>query len=85
MMCAQKTTSIASAHDGTSKRAGFDVADWVALFSHSHLSQLWLYSRLLLAAARWICTASPLTGMVTMYSLMSVVHSAHWLKLLYGR
>jgi hypothetical protein len=30
MMCAQKTTNIAGAHDGTGKRAGFDVADWVA-------------------------------------------------------
>ena len=84
MMCAQKTTSIASAHDGTGKRAGFDVADWVA-FSATPIFAIMAVLTAVVGSGSMDMHASPLTGMVTMYSLMSVVHSAHWLKLLYGR
>jgi hypothetical protein len=84
MMCAQKTTNIAGAHDGTRKRSGIDVADWVA-FSATPIFAIMAVLTAAVGSGSMDMHASPLTGMVTMYSLMSVVHSAHWLKLLYGR
>ena len=84
MMCAQKTTNIAGAHDGTGKRVAFDVADWVA-FSATPIFAIMAVLTAVVGSGSMDMHASPLTGMVTMYSLMSVVHSAHWLKLLYDR
>jgi hypothetical protein len=84
MMSTQKTTNIAGAHHGTGKRAGFDVADWVA-FSATPIFAIMAVLTAVVGSGSMDMHASPLTGMVTMYSLMSVVHSAHWLKLLYDR
>ncbi len=84
MMCAQKTTNIAGARDGTGRKAGFDVADWVA-FSATPVFGIMAVITADVGSGSMDMHASPLTGMVTMYALMSVVHSAHWLKLLCDR
>ena len=76
-------TNIADAHDGTNKVAGFDVADWVTLSATPIFGVMALLTAIA-GSGSMDMHASPLTGMVTMYLLMSFVHSAHWLKLFSG-
>jgi hypothetical protein len=83
MARSRQTTNIANAHDTTDKSAAFDVADWVTLSATPVFGIMALLTAVA-AGSPMDMHASPLTGMVTMYLLMSFVHSAHWLKLFSG-
>jgi hypothetical protein len=79
-----KTTNIAGAYDGTSKWEDFDTADWLSL-SATPIFGIMALLTAVVGTGPQDMHASWLTGMAAMYLLMSVVHSAHWLKLLSDR
>lgn len=70
--------------------AAFGAADWLCLAAAPTFATMALLtgalgsgsSEMLCSAAR---DASPLSGMVPMYVLMSVLHSAPWLRLISSR
>jgi hypothetical protein len=76
----QKTTNTTNVRGDTSNGAVFDVADWVALSATPVFGIMALLTAVVGGGAMDM-HASPLTGMVTMYLLMGIFHSVHWLKL----
>jgi hypothetical protein len=83
MVHPHQTTNITDVRDGTSKGAAFKLADWVTLSATPLFGIMALLTAAVPSGPMEI-HASRLTGMVTMYLLMSFVHSAHWLKLFSG-
>jgi hypothetical protein len=70
--------------------AAFGAADWLSLAAAPTFAIMALLTRVLGGGPLdMLCSAaqdaSPLTGMVPMYLLMSAFHSAPWLKLISGR
>ena len=65
------------------------VADWLGLAAAPTFAVVALLSYLAGGDTDMMCSAahgaSPLSGMVPMYLLMSAFHSAPWLKLICGR
>jgi hypothetical protein len=72
------------------KAAAFGVADWLCLAAAPAFAIMALLTGVLGGGSPdMLCSAaqhaSPLSGMVPMYVLMSAFHSAPWLKLISGR
>jgi hypothetical protein len=70
--------------------AALGAADWVCLAAAPTFALMALLTGVLGGGPQdMLCSAaqdaSPLTGMVQMYLLMSAFHSAPWLKLIAGR
>ena len=70
--------------------AALSVADWLCLAAAPTFATMALLTGVLGGdAPNMLCVpahdASPLSGMVPMYLLMSAFHSAPWLKLISGR
>jgi hypothetical protein len=64
------------------------VAEWLSLAAAPTFAIMALQSAVLGGPGEMLCSAahsSPLTGMATMYLLMSVFHSSPWLKLVSGQ
>lgn len=59
-------------------------ADWLSLAAAPTFATMALLSGVL-GPSDMLCSASPFTGMVAMYVLMSAFHLAPWLRLLAGR
>ncbi|MGF7008786.1 hypothetical protein [Aminobacter sp. BE322] len=76
--------------EATSQGASaFGLPDWLALAAAPAFATMALLIGIHSgSAAEMICSAtdaSPLSGMVTMYLLMSAFHAGPWLKLIRGR
>lgn len=70
------------------RRAAAGAADWLCLAATPTFAVMALLTVVSGGAAEGLCAAahaSPLSGMVPMYLLMSAFHSAPWLKLISGR
>jgi hypothetical protein len=69
--------------------AGRRVADWLSLAAAPTFAVMALLSGARAGQADPLCSAvqggMPLSGMVAMYGLMSLFHSAPWLKLIFAR
>ena len=87
---------IAIPHEPVGARAGIGRApalgavDWLYLAAAPTFAAMALLTRVFgSGAVSMLCSggveASPLSGMVPMYVLMSVFHSAPWLRLVFGR
>jgi hypothetical protein len=79
-----------SAGDGAgSGNAALGAADWLCLAAAPTFAIMALLTAVLGGPPDMLCSArqdaSPLSGMVPMYLLMSAFHSAPWLKLISGR
>ena len=63
-------------------------ADWLSLAAAPTFAVMALMTATS-GQPQWLCTAahlgSPLSGMVSMYLLMSAFHTAPWLRLISGR
>ena len=73
-----------------SKAAALGAAEWLSLAAAPTFAIMALLTAVLDGGPLDVlCSAaqdaSPLTGMVPMYVLMSAFHSAPWLKLIFGR
>jgi hypothetical protein len=77
------------AGDGRGDVAARNAADWISLAAAPTFALMALLTGILGGPAHIICSpaqgASPLSGMVLMYLLMSVFHSTPWLKLMSRR
>ena len=78
--------------DGVATRrnaAALGAADWLCLAAAPTFAIMALLTGVLGGAPNMLCSAaqdaSPLSGMVPMYMLMSAFHSAPWLKLISSR
>jgi len=79
-----------ASRDDEGATVALDIAEWLCLAATPTFAMMALLTRthggsmpdMLCSAAQ---DASPLTGMVPMYLLMSAVHLAPWLRLLSGR
>ena len=82
------STSPADACAGSGNATARGVADWLSLAAAPTFAFMALLT-VLGGGPDGLCSAghdaSPLTGMVAMYLLMSAFHSAPWLKLLFNR
>jgi len=82
------STSPAGACAGSGHAAARGVADWLSLAAAPTFAIMALLT-VLGGPPDMLCSAghdaSPLTGMVAMYLLMSAFHSAPWLKLVASR
>jgi hypothetical protein len=66
--------------------AAFGAADWLSLAAAPTFAIMALLTDILGGGPDMLCAAaSPLSGMVPMYLLMSAFHSAPWLKLISSR
>ena len=69
--------------------AAIGAADWLSLAAAPTFAIMALLTGVLGGKPDVLCAAlqgaSPLSGMVPMYLLMSAFHSAPWLKLIFGR
>jgi hypothetical protein len=88
MIATQRET--AGARAGSGNAAAFDAADWLCLAAAPTFAIMALLTGVLGGGAPdMLCSAaqdaSPLTGMVPMYLLMSAFHSAPWLRLISSR
>ena len=75
---------------GSGDAAALGAADWLCLAAAPTFATMALLTGVLGAGQpNWLCSAaqdaSPLSGMVPMYLLMSAFHSAPWLKLISSR
>jgi hypothetical protein len=74
---------------GSGSVAAPGVAEWLSLAAAPTFAMMALLTSVLGGSAQMLCMsgsdASWLTGMVPMYLLMSVFHSAAWLKLIFRR
>jgi hypothetical protein len=61
------------------------VADWLCLAAAPTFAIMALLTDIRGGPMDMLCSASPLSGMASMYWLMSVFHSAPWLKLISRR
>jgi hypothetical protein len=76
---------VAIHHDG-GRAAARGAADWLSLAAAPTFAIMALLTGVLGGGPLdMLCSASPLSGMVTMYLLMSAFHSAPWLKLIARR
>jgi hypothetical protein len=80
----------AAAHAGNGNAAFFSAADWLCLAAAPTFALMALLTGVLGGGPPdLLCSgmqgASPLSGMVPMYLLMSAFHSASWLKLVSSR
>jgi ABC-type Na+ efflux pump permease subunit len=88
MIAIQYEPADARAGDGSAPALG--AVDWLYLAAAPTFAVMALLTAVLGGGAvSMLCSgvqdASPLTGMVPMYLLMSVFHSAAWLRLIFGR
>jgi hypothetical protein len=88
MIAAQRETAAGSA--GSDNSAALGAADWLCLAAAPTFAIMALLTGVLGGGPLDVlCSAaqdaSPLTGMVPMYLLMSAFHSAPWLKLISSR
>jgi len=88
MIAAQRETAGGCA--GSGNAAAFGAADWLSLAAAPTFAIMALLTSVLGGGPLdMFCSAaqgaSPLSGMVPMYMLMSAFHSAPWLKLISGR
>jgi hypothetical protein len=88
MIATQRETAGGSA--GRDKAAALGAADWVCLAATPTFAIMALLTGVLAGGPLdALCSAahdaSPLSGMVPMYMLMSAFHSAPWLKLISSR
>jgi hypothetical protein len=88
--CRNLDIETARACAGNRNPAGLGAADWVSLAAAPTFAIMALLTGVLAGGPRdMLCSAaqdaSPLTGMVPMYLLMSAFHSAPWLKLISSR
>jgi uncharacterized membrane protein YeiH len=66
--------------------AALGAADWLSLAAAPTFAIMALLTGVLGGGPLdMLCSASPLSGMASMYWLMSAFHSAPWLKLILGR
>jgi hypothetical protein len=69
--------------------AAVGAADWICFAAAPTFAIMALLTAVLGGGPQMLCSAapdaSPLSGMVWMYMLMSVFHSAPWLKLISSR
>ncbi|TCU12940.1 hypothetical protein [Rhizobium sullae] len=86
MIAAQRET--AGASGGSGNLAALGASDWLSLAAAPTFAVMALLTGVS-GGADMICSAaadaSPLTGMVPMYLLMSAFHLAPWLKLISSR
>jgi hypothetical protein len=81
------TRTTGTREEGPANRLGLvgaprpGAADWLSLAAAPTFAVMALLT-LAGGAPDMLCSASPLTGMVPMYLLMSAFHAAPWLKLL---
>jgi hypothetical protein len=96
MLRNERIAAIATRRDTAAARTGRDdaavrgVADWLSLAAAPTFAMMALLTGVLGGGAPDIlCAASqgasPLTGMIPMYLLMSAFHLAPWLRLISGR
>jgi hypothetical protein len=87
MLATQRETGGACA--GSGNGAALGAADWLYLAAAPTFAIMALLTGVLGGSLDMLCSsaqdASPLSGMVPMYLLMSAFHSAPWLKLVSGR
>lgn len=85
MIAIQRETAGGSA--GSGNAAALGAADWLCLAAAPTFAIMALLTGVLGGSPLdMLCSAaSPLSGMVPMYLLMSAFHSAPWLKLISGR
>jgi hypothetical protein len=88
MIATQRETTGGSA--GSGNAAALGAADWLCLAAAPTFAIMALLTGVLGGGPReMLCSAaqdaSPLSGMVAMYLLMSAFHLAPWLKLISGR
>lgn len=81
---------IAATCAGSDNAAAFGAADFLSLAAAPTFATMALLTAVLAGGSPdMLCSgthdASPLTGMVAMYVLMSAFHSAPWLKLISSR
>jgi hypothetical protein len=77
--------ALAIRHDGRAA-PGFRAAHWLCLAAAPAFAIMALLTGVFGGAPDLLCAhASPLSGMVPMYLLMSAFHSAPWLKLISSR
>ncbi len=81
------STSPADSCSGSGNAAARGAADWLSLAAAPTFAAMALLT-VVSGRGDMLCSAehvaSPLTGMVAMYLLMSVFHSAPWLKLVFA-
>jgi hypothetical protein len=82
--------TLAGACAGSANAAALGAADWLSLVAAPTFAIMGLLAGVLGdGPTDTLCSApqdaSPLTGMVSMYLLMSAFHSAPWLKLISSR
>jgi hypothetical protein len=87
MIATKHETVGACAEDGDG--TGLGAADWLSLAAAPSFALMALLTPLLGGTQDFLCVAaqnaSPLSGMVPMYWLMSAFHLAPWLKLIASR
>jgi hypothetical protein len=86
IVAAPRETAGACAGDGDTAALG--AADWLTLAAAPTFAMMALLTGVFGGPADLLCAAqgaSPLSGMVPMYLLMSAFHSAPWLKLILSR
>jgi hypothetical protein len=73
-------------HHESGSAAARGAADWLSLAAAPTFAIMALLTGVLGGGPLdMLCSASPLSGMVPMYLLMSAFHSAPWLKLISSR
>jgi hypothetical protein len=72
-------------HHESGNAASLGAADWLSLAATPTFAIMALLTGVLGGPPDMLCSASPLSGMVPMYLLMSAFHSAPWLKLISSR
>ena len=78
---------ISMSRRSTGGAAALGIADWLCLAAAPTFAIMALLTGVLGGGPTdMLCSAeSPLSGMAPMYLLMSVFHTAPWLKLIFGR